>query len=647
MLKVLVVDDEAPIRRWLEYCIDQFDGFTVAGVAASGTEGLEIYRRERPNIVVSDIEMPGMDGLEMLRRMQKIHPAYMIILTSHEKFSYARALNLGTAEYILKAEITMQSFQTVLLKAADTIRGRGVSDTGDAEQAARRFLKQLLADGWPGEEADIGGMLQRYGIRLRQKPFFAADILSRDGTELRALRRLAQDAPGLENLSMFPLDYDHLLIIANLGQEGGYPSVVQYFESKNHLSFIVGFSDPVRKLSELPETLRTAKARCNLHFYHPDRRVFWKETVSVLAPRHTEIWKASFSKALFGQNYREAAVIKDQAVQELLDDCQQHVAALNTELFTVQLALKHVENFKKAEAFACLSEQDLYNLERELAPLVHYAEPDFLALRFDSFMYTFMLDILENAPRVKYDISTLVKTVRQLQKLTSIPQVAEKLDLLKQIDNEAFWKNINTCELEHIRRELRSLIQFLGGGVKKAPIITNLSDPVLECNEGDTLVAEDVFENYEKKVNRYIEEHRDTPAIHNLIHNIPLTQQDYEELERIFTLELGSSEDYQKTFQDTPFGLLVRKIAKLDHEAAMNAFSEFINDNSLNSKQIEFVKKIILYIEQNGYIEDLAILTKPPFDKPAKLFDFNTTQQNKLIIAINSIKANAFAICSA
>ena len=79
----------------------------------------------------------------------------------------------------------------------------------------------------------------------------------------------------------------------------------------------------------------------------------------------------------------------------------------------------------------------------------------------------------------------------------------------------------------------------------------------------------------------------------------------------------------------------------------MNAFSEFINDNSLNSKQIEFVKKIILYIEQNGYIEDLAILTKPPFDKPAKLFDFNTIQQKKLIIAINSFRANAFAMCSA
>ena len=322
MLKVLVVDDEAPIRRWLEYCIDQFEGFTVAGVAASGTEGLEIYRHERPNIVVSDIEMPGMDGLEMLRRMQKIHPAYMIILTSHENFSYARqALNLGTAEYILKAEITMQSFQTVLLKAADAIRGRGVSDTGDEEQAARRFLKQLLADGGLGEDEDIGGMLRRYGIRLRQKNIIVADILSRDGTELRALRRLTQAAPGLENLSMFSLDYDHLLIMANLVQDGGYTSVIRYFESKNHMSFIVGFSDQAREISELPEALRTAKARCNLHFYHPDRRVFWKETVGVLTPRHTEIWKASFSKALFGQNYREAAVIKDQAVQELLDDC--------------------------------------------------------------------------------------------------------------------------------------------------------------------------------------------------------------------------------------------------------------------------------------------------------------------------------------
>lgn len=361
--------------------------------------------------------------------------------------------------------------------------------------------------------------------------------------------------------------------------------------------------------------------------------------------------QASLSENIFRKRVRLMAKFQDSAFgdesfqlwrKELLDDCQQHVAALNTELFTVQLALKHVEKFKTSEAFANLSEEDLHNLEKELAPLIHYDEPDNLALRFDNFMYGFILDVLENNARKKSDIATLVKTVRALQKLTSLPQVAAKLDLLKQIDREDFWKDINIRTLEDIRRELRSLIQFLGGD-EKTPIITNLNDPVLESEEGDILYAEDVFENYEKKVNRYIEEHRDSPAIYNLIHNIPMTPEDYKELERIFTQELGTREDYYKAFQDTPFGLLVRKIAKLDHEAVRHAFSEFINDNSLNSRQIEFVKKIILYIEQNGYIEDLSVLTKPPFDKPTKLFDFDSVQQKNLIFAINSVKNNAIA----
>lgn len=336
--------------------------------------------------------------------------------------------------------------------------------------------------------------------------------------------------------------------------------------------------------------------------------------------------QASLSENIFRKRVRLMAKFQDSAFgdesfrlwrKKLLDDCQQHVAALNTELFTAQLALKHVEKFKTSEAFSPLRGGSAQSGE---------GEPDNLALRFDNFMYGFMLDVLENNARKKSDIATLVKTVRALQKLTSLPQVAAKLALLKQIDHEDFWKDINIHTLEDIRRELRSLIQFLGGD-EKTPIITNLNDPVLESEEGDILYAEDVFENYEKKVNRYIEEHRDSPAIYNLIHNIPMTPDDYNELERVFTQELGTREDYHKAFQDTPFGLLVRKIAKLDHEAVRNAFSEFINDNSLNSRQIEFVKKIILYIEQNCYIEDLSVLKKPPFDKPTKLFDFDSVQQ--------------------
>lgn len=149
----------------------------------------------------------------------------------------------------------------------------------------------------------------------------------------------------------------------------------------------------------------------------------------------------------------------------------------------------------------------------------------------------------------------------------------------------------------------------------------------------------------EKKVNRYVEEHKDSIAIYKLTHNHKLADGDYRELERIFTEELGSREDYEREYGDTPFGLLIRKIAKLDHEAAMAAFSSFINDASLNQRQIAFVNKIINHIEQNGYMENVTELQKPPFDKPVpfvKMFDAKT--RNSLMQTINEIKENALNI---
>ena len=74
----------------------------------------------------------------------------------------------------------------------------------------------------------------------------------------------------------------------------------------------------------------------------------------------------------------------------------------------------------------------------------------------------------------------------------------------------------------------------------------------------------------------------------------------------------------------------------------MSAFSTFINDSSLNSRQIEFVRKIISHIENNGYMEDVKVLMKPPFDKPfsfIKMFDPKT--RTALIQTIESITNNA------
>ena len=361
----------------------------------------------------------------------------------------------------------------------------------------------------------------------------------------------------------------------------------------------------------------------------------------------------SLSENIFRKCVRLVAAFQDASKfdgayqpwrRELTELCQGRIAGLNTDLFHVQLALKHVEKFKKPEAFICLSELDQQELTEHIAPLVHFDEADAMALRFDNFIYGFILNVLDESPPVKRDMARLVTTARLLEKKSSIPQVAAKLPLLRQISDPELWKDIDICKLEDIRRELRALIRFLDEGSKRKDIITILTDPILDSTAGIPLPEEDPFESYKMKVNRYIEEHKNSLAIYNLTHNISLTRKDYEELERVFTQELGSKEDYVKTFGDTPFGLLIRKIAKLDHEAVLAAFSEFINDQSLNSRQIAFVQKVITHIEQNGYIEDISVLTKAPFDKPAKLLDFDEIRQERLLAVIKSVRDNALVI---
>jgi len=230
-----------------------------------------------------------------------------------------------------------------------------------------------------------------------------------------------------------------------------------------------------------------------------------------------------------------------------------------------------------------------------------------------------------------------------LESKASIPQIKAKLPVLQEIHTDAFWDAHDILLFEKVRKELQELIRFLDeSGEEQKRIVTRLTDPIMDSREGVQLEAAYDFEDYKSKVNRYVNEHGDTLAIYKLTHNIPLSMGDYQELERVLTIELGSKEDYEREFGDTPFGLLIRKIAKLDHEAAMQAFSAFINDQSLNQKQIAFVNKIINHIELNGYMENAAELTEPPFDKPVgfiKLFDAKT--RIALMEAIDQIRKNA------
>ena len=374
---------------------------------------------------------------------------------------------------------------------------------------------------------------------------------------------------------------------------------------------------------------------------------------------HKEGYEARETKTLseniFGKQIKIAMALQESAFaeedcqawrNELVETCHKQVTALNRELISVKLRMQYVEKYKKQDAFLSIREGDKGELLTQIAPLVQSEETDEFAKRFDNFMYGLMLAHIEQMPAFKYAKKQLCDTASLLERKANIPQIKEKLPLLQEIHTDVFWDANDILLFEKVRRELRGLIRFLDesdGGQKR--IITKLTDPIIDSQEGVHLDISHDFEDYRAKVNRYVNENGNTLAVYKLSHNIPLATGDYQELERVLTSELGSKEDYKREFGNTPFGLLIRKIAKLDHEAAMQAFSAFINDWSLNQKQIAFVKKIINHIELNGYMENVSELTKPPFDKPVsfiKLFDAKT--RTALIATINQIRENAVQI---
>lgn len=320
--------------------------------------------------------------------------------------------------------------------------------------------------------------------------------------------------------------------------------------------------------------------------------------------------------------------------------------ALNTDLIAVRLRMQSVEKYKKPSAFNYISEGDKGELIQQIAPIVQMDDSDEYAKRFDNFMYGLMIASMEQMPSFKYAQKQLRDMGTLLERKISIPQIKAKLPIIKEVNTDAFWEANDVLLFEKVRKELRELIKFIvEHGPVRQPIMTRLADPIIDQQEGIQLDPAYDFEDYRAKVNRYVNEHGNTLAIYKLTHNIPLAIGDYQELERVLTSELGSKEDYVREFGDTPFGLLVRKIAKMDHEAAMQAFSQFINDQTLNQKQIAFVHKVINYIEKNGYMENVSELANPPFDKPIsfiKLFDART--RASLLKAINQVKDNAVRV---
>lgn len=123
MYRVLIVEDEDIIRKGIAYTMDWMSmDCVIAGEAANGKEGVEKILELRPDIVVADIMMPYMNGIEMIRSTKDEVPYKSILLTSYAEFSYARqAIDLKVSDYLMKP-VEEEEIRKAIGKVTEEIR---------------------------------------------------------------------------------------------------------------------------------------------------------------------------------------------------------------------------------------------------------------------------------------------------------------------------------------------------------------------------------------------------------------------------------------------------------------------------------------------------------------------------------------------
>lgn len=328
--------------------------------------------------------------------------------------------------------------------------------------------------------------------------------------------------------------------------------------------------------------------------------------------------------------------------KELVDDMVNKVQELNKENFAVRQHLKYVELYSNADNYTPLSYEDTLLIADELAPLVTPDDDDPKAMRFDALMYGLELAYLagKKYSRARTD---LYKKVSGIASVANIPEIMVQAELIDKILHTDYVETAGINEFEHIRKKLRDLIKYIP--YDGAIYHTNFDDEILSIEWKESELENDDLKNYKAKAEFYVRQHQDNAVIAKLKSNIPLSSVDVKELEKILWNEIGTEEDYKAEFGEKPLGEFVREIVGLDMNAAKEAFSNYLNDVSLDSRQIYFVNQIVEYIVHNGLMKDLSVLQEAPFTDQGSIVEIFTdlTVWNGIRKVIESVNANAVA----
>ncbi|WP_034761834.1 response regulator transcription factor [Rossellomorea vietnamensis] len=276
MLKVILVDDEIQIRRGLKWKVDwEEEGFVIAGEASNGKEALQVIEEVMPDLILTDVRMPVMDGMQLVKALSSQYPEIkVIVLSGYADFEYVRSsLVEGVKDYLLKP-VDPEELTAALRKSKGEIevekQRRMETDRMNqfhAEEMREQYLLHLVKDEWAEKNISRERLSQlKLDVLVGEDTvvqFITVEIRSSDSEQVRDLflpfkmlcRELSYEHEGI--MSFYDTSYPNMIHFLCHHHSGGdqVPHFVQELQ-KNvsaylHLETVIGLGKVVRGLSQL------------------------------------------------------------------------------------------------------------------------------------------------------------------------------------------------------------------------------------------------------------------------------------------------------------------------------------------------------------------------------------------------------------
>ncbi len=310
----------------------------------------------------------------------------------------------------------------------------------------------------------------------------------------------------------------------------------------------------------------------------------------------------------------------DSFCKNLHDELKQMLCSQVKELRDTHISVRErwatVVKYRDAESWKYISAVDVVEMKETLAALVSSIDDNEDAKKFDLLLLHIELSHINPERRAERSKKSVAQIAHLLMDKASIPQVAARMKLIREVATPAFWEALSMPKLEEVRTELRELVQYLTGVGNKTFTI-DIEDTVIDEGEAEQFIPT----TYKQRVIDFLATNRDLPVIRKIMKLEQLTHADITELERVMWKELGTKEEYAQYVSKhnmlcgDSVAAFIRAQVGVDRTVAIQRFSDFLSGHVLNAAQEDYLKSIISYVCENGDITKETIVNVSTFSE--------------------------------